>query len=74
MPSRVSFESVRAATANGTEDARLVYLDQALTALLVPADTGWFLQFSLGRGEREGLIFETLAAAECWIQDQAAPR
>lgn len=40
-------------------------------ALLVPAETGWFLQFSLGRSERERLIFTTLAAAEAWIREEA---
>lgn len=72
MPTEVSFESVRAATQDGTEEARLVYLDHALMALLVPAETGWFLQFSLGRREQEGLIFATLAAAEAWIREQAS--
>lgn len=71
MPTEVSFESVRAATQDGTEEAHLVYLDHALTALLVPAETGWFLQFSLGRDEKEGLIFATLAAAEAWVREQA---
>lgn len=71
MPTDVSFETVRAATRNGSEDARLVYLDRTLMALLVPAETGWFLQFSLGGSEQEGLIFATLAAAEAWIRERA---
>ena len=72
MPTKVSFESVRAATRSGSEEARLVYLDCKLMALLLPAETGWFLQFSLGGSEQEGLIFSTLAAAEAWIRDQAS--
>jgi hypothetical protein len=71
MPAEIRFESVRAATREGQEDAWLVFLDRVLMALLVPAETGWFLQFSLGRCEREGLNFATLAAAEVWIRDQA---
>lgn len=70
MPAEISFQSVRAATRDGSEDARLVFLDGALTALLVPAETGWFLQFSLGPREQEGLIFTTLAMAETWIRER----
>lgn len=68
MRGEVSFESVRTALGDGAEDAWLVYLDHTLMALLVPADTGWFLRFSLGRSEQEGLIFPTLAAAEIWAR------
>jgi hypothetical protein len=68
MLGEVSFENVRAASQDGAEDAWLVYLDRTLMALLVPAETGWFLQFSLGRSEQEGLIFPTLAAAEIWAR------
>lgn len=70
MASEVSFESVRAATQDGSEDARLVFLDHTLMALLVPAENGWFLQFSLGGSEQEGLIFSTLTAAEAWIRER----
>ncbi|TXM71213.1 hypothetical protein FV226_15850 [Methylobacterium sp. WL12] len=68
MLAEIHFEYVRSATSNGSEDAYLVYLDKVLTALLVPAETGWFLQFGLGSCEREGLIFTTLAAAENWVR------
>ena len=68
MPGEVSFENVRAALRDGAEDAWLVYLDHTLMALLVPADTGWYLQCSLGRSEQEGLIFPNLAAAEIWAR------
>ncbi len=68
MPDEVTFENVKAASQDGAEDAWLVYFDRTLMALLVPAETGWFLQFSLGRSEQEGLIFPTLAAAEIWAR------
>ncbi|MCJ2020537.1 hypothetical protein MKK84_24440 [Methylobacterium sp. E-065] len=68
MPDEVTFENVRAASQDGAEDAWLVYSDRTLMALLVPAETGWFLQFSLGRSDQEGLIFPTLAAAEIWAR------
>ncbi|TXN38581.1 hypothetical protein [Methylobacterium sp. WL7] len=72
MPTEVSFEIVRAATRDGSEEARLVFLDHTLMAMLVPAETGWFLQFSLGGSEQEGLIFPTLSAAEAWIRERAS--
>lgn len=68
MPDEVTFENVRAASQDGAEDAWLVYSGRTLMALLVPAETGWFLQFSLGRSDQEGLIFPTLAAAEIWAR------
>ena len=73
MPAEISFQSVRAATRDGTEDARLVFRDGALMALLVPAETGWFLQFSLGPREQEGVIFTSLASAEAWIRERTGP-
>ncbi|WP_210248443.1 hypothetical protein [Methylobacterium sp. WL103] len=72
MPAEISFQSVRAVTQEGTEDSHLVFLDGALMALLVPAETGWFLQFSLGFREQEGVIFTTLAMAENWIRDRTS--
>ena len=72
MPTEVSFESVRAASQDGSEEARLVFLDHTLMAMLVPAEAGWFLQFSLGGSEQQGLIFATLDAAEAWIRERAA--
>ena len=62
MPFEVSFESVRAATRDGSEEARLVFLDHTLMAMLVPAETGWYLQFSLVGSEQEGVIFASLAS------------
>jgi hypothetical protein len=63
----VSFEPVRAATREAAEDGHLVYAQQ-LVALLVPADTGWFLQLGLGPCEQEGLIFSHLLEAETWVR------
>lgn len=64
----VRFEPVRAATREAAEDGYLVYADQQLVALLVPADTGWFLQLGLGLCAREGLIFGRLCEAEGWVR------
>ena len=64
----ITFEPIRAATLDSAEDARLVWVDQSLVALLVPAEEGWFIQFGLGPCEREDLIFSTLAAAEVWVR------
>jgi hypothetical protein len=64
----VSFEPVRAATREAAEDGYLVYADRQLVALLVPADTGWFLQLGLGLCAREGMIFGRLRDAETWVR------
>lgn len=67
MPVDVSFEPIRAATLEAAEDGYLVYADQQLVALLVPADTGWFLQLGLGRCAKEGMIFSRLREVETWV-------
>ena len=68
VPVDVIFEAIRAATTDASEEARLVFANCRLVALLVPAEPGWFLQLGLGPCEREGLVFETLEAAEAWIR------
>ena len=68
MPVEVSFEPIRAATRQAAEDGYLVYANRQLVALLVPADTGWFLQLGLGLCEQEGLIFSRLREAEDWVR------
>lgn len=70
MPVRVSFEVVRAATLAGAEDARLVWAQERLVALLVPAEVGWFLEIGLGPCEGEGVLFPTIAAAEHWVRER----
>ena len=65
----VSFTAVRAATRSAAEDAHLIFADQQLVALLVPAQDGWFLQVGFGPCDREGLIFETLSAAASWVRE-----
>lgn len=67
MSIEVRFELVRAATHDGGEDGYLVYADQQLVALLVPADIGWFLQLGLWLCAWEGLIFG-LCEAEAWVR------
>lgn len=70
MRVHVSFEPIRAATRQAAEDAHLVFANQQLVAFLVPSDEGWYLQLGLGPCEREGLIFETLDAAEIWVRER----
>ena len=70
MPVQVRFEAIRAATAEAAEDAHLVFANRELVALLVPAEAGWYLQLGLGPCEREGLIFETLDAADTWVHER----
>ena len=67
MGVQVSFEAIRVATAKAAEDAHLVFANRQLIALLVPAEVGWYLQVGLGPCDCEGLIFETLDAAETWV-------
>ena len=67
MLTDVSFEPIQAATREAAEDGYLVYANRQLVALLVPAETGWFLQLGLGPCEREGLIFNQLREAEIWV-------
>ena len=67
MPVNISFEPVRAATREAAEDGYLVYADQQLVALLVPADTGWFLQLGLGLCAKEGMIFSQFREVEAWV-------
>lgn len=68
MAIEVSFEPICAAGQLEAEDACLVYANQQLVALLLPAETGWFLHIGLGPCEREGLTFETLTDAATWVR------
>lgn len=68
MPIEVRFDPVRAATSEAGEDGYLIYANQQLVALLVQADTGWFLQLGLGLCAREALIFDRLCDAEAWVR------
>ena len=69
MALEVSFTEIQAATREAAEDARLVFANERLVALLVPASQGWFLQVGFGPCEKEGMIFETLAAAADWVRE-----
>jgi len=64
----VVFEPVRAVTLKAAEEGYLVFANQQLVALLVPADTGWFLQLGLGPCEEEGMIFSQLREVETWVR------
>ena len=68
MPIEVGFEPIHVATLEAAEDGYLVYASQQLVALLVPADTGWFLQLGLGPCAQEGLIFSRLSEVEAWVR------
>ncbi|WP_336488126.1 hypothetical protein [Methylobacterium nigriterrae] len=46
----------------------MVFANERLVALLVPAREGWFLQVGLGPCEREGLLFGNLGGAEAWVR------
>ena len=63
----IAFQAIVAATFIGSEPAQLVFADEQLVAVLVPAAVGWFLQCRFGRCEAEGLVFPTLDAASTWI-------
>jgi hypothetical protein len=64
----IAFEPVRTATHDASEMAHLVRFNESIVALLLPAETGWFLQMGFGPCEQEGLIFQTLSAAEFWVR------
>ena len=68
MPIEVSFEPIHVATRGAAEEGYLVYASQQLVALLVPADTGWFLELGLGLCAQEGLIFSKLPEVEAWVR------
>lgn len=67
MSVKVRFDPVRAANRDTGEDGYLVYAGGQLVALLVPADTGWFLECGLGPCAQEALIFGQLRDAEAWV-------
>lgn len=68
-PVDVSFTEVCAATRRASEDARLVFADQCLAAILLPAEGGWFLQVGFGPCDHEAMVFDTLASAADWVRD-----
>lgn len=65
----VNFTEVQAATQSAAEEAYLIFANQQLVALLLPAQEGWYLQIGFGPCEREGLIFDTLNAAASWVRE-----
>lgn len=68
MTIQVRFETVTAATHQACEPAQLVWVNENLIALLLPAEHSWFLQLGFGRCEGEGLLFSTLEEAENWVR------
>ncbi|MGH1587850.1 hypothetical protein ACRBEV_05210 [Methylobacterium phyllosphaerae] len=71
-PVEVSFTEVCAATRQASEDGHLVFADQCLAAVLLPAEQGWFMQAGFGPCDHEAIFFDTLSAAADWVQDRFA--
>lgn len=67
MPIEIRFEPIQVATRGSGEEGYLVYASQQLVALLVPSDTGWFVELSLGFCAQEGLIFRRISEVEDWV-------
>lgn len=67
MPA-VTFQPIKAATRDAGEPGHLVWVRDRLVALLVEDEDGWFLEHAFGPFEREGLHFDTIAAAEAWVR------
>jgi hypothetical protein len=68
MPVKVRFDAIKAATVEVGEEAQLVWVNELLAGLLLPAEGGWFLQMGLGPWDGEGALFPSLAAAEGWVR------
>ncbi|MCI9882440.1 MULTISPECIES: hypothetical protein [Methylobacterium] len=64
---------IRAASTLEHESAYLIWVHGRLVALLVEAESGWFLQLGLGPFEAEGLIFASLGEAENWVRSCMPP-
>lgn len=68
-PVEVSFTQVCAATRRASEDARLVFADRSLAAVLLPAERGWFLEAGFGPCDHEAMVFDTLSSAADWVRE-----
>ncbi|MGH1574910.1 hypothetical protein ACRAWG_35065 [Methylobacterium sp. P31] len=68
-PVEVSFTQVCAATRQASEDGRLVFADQCLAAVLLPAEQGWFVQAGFGPCDHEAMFFDTLASVADWVRE-----
>jgi hypothetical protein len=64
----ITFQEISAATNRDGEPGHLVWVRDRLVALLLKAEDGWFLQHGLGPLEQEGVLFQTIDAAEAWIR------
>ena len=71
-PVEVSFTKVCAATRQASEDARLVFADQCLAAVLLPTERGWFMQAGFGPCDHEVMFFDTLSSAADWVRTRFA--
>lgn len=65
----VSFMAVQAVTMSASEEAHLVFANQQLAAVLLPAQEGLYLRVGFGLCDREGLIFDTLDSAADWVRE-----
>lgn len=68
MPIEVRFDPIQVATRGSAEEGHLVYASQQLVALLVPSDTGWFVESGFGFCAQEGLIFSRFSEVEAWVR------
>ena len=74
--SAVTFQPDRLATKDGSEEACLIRVDDALAAVLVrleetkdePLEGSWYLETGFGPWNREALSFSTLDEAEQWVR------
>ena len=74
--SAVTFQPDRLATKDGSEEACLIRVDDALAAVLVrleetkdePLEGSWYLETGFGPWDREALSFSTLDEAEQWVR------
>jgi len=72
----VTFQPDRLATRDGSEEACLIRVEDALAAVLVRLDEVaderdegvWYLATGFGPWDREALSFSTLGEAEQWVR------
>ena len=72
----MTFQPDRLTTKDGSEEACLIRVDDALAAVLVrleetkdePLEGSWYLETGFGPWNREALSFSTLDEAEQWIR------
>lgn len=74
IPLSIEFETVRAATYENSEEALLVHFNHHIVAVLLPAESGWFLQLGFGPCDQEGIVFQSLSGVEDWVRSNIQHR